>query len=116
VTELLAVALGGAVGAVGRAGLAAAATARPTGDVPWGTIAANLIGSFLFGVILGRLDGTVAVLLGAGVMGGLTTFATSMGESLRLGRFRGARASIGYTLATLCGCLVAAALGLGLGR
>jgi fluoride exporter len=114
-TELIAVALGGALGAMMRAGLAALAAHRPAGDWPWGTVVANLIGSFLLGVVVGRVDGTLALLLGAGVMGGLTTFSTSMAESVRLSGLDGRSTAWGYTAVTLGGSLAAAGAGLALG-
>ena len=50
----LAVALGGAVGAMGRAGIAATLTTGA--GFPWQTFAANVIGSVAVGLIWAALD------------------------------------------------------------
>lgn len=81
--ETAAVALGSAVGSLVRRGVADALPAAVTG-FPWGTLAVNVAGSFLIGLLAavtapgGRLPvGPEArfFLLG-GFCGGLTTFST----------------------------------------
>jgi CrcB protein len=105
---MLAVALGGAVGALLRALLADLADRRAAGDWPWGTLLANVTGSFLLGFIVTRFDGTSVLLLGVGVMGALTTFSTAMAETARLAAFDGRRTAAGYAIATLLAAVVAA--------
>ena len=78
-TSLLSVAFGGAIGASGRY-LTNVAVMRFVGQgFPWGTVAANLIGSFLMGalvVILANKGGMrFAPFLMTGVLGGYTTFS-----------------------------------------
>ena len=78
-TYWLAVALGGALGAMGRAGIAATLTTGA--GFPWHTFAANLIGSVAIGLIWAALNrGEAAPLWSAflitGVLGGFTTFST----------------------------------------
>lgn len=87
---MLAVALGGAIGALGRWGLAAAAQ-RLSGPAafPLGTLAANLIGCFAIGlcyVWLVERTGSHALRLGliTGLLGALTTFSTYGLESVML--------------------------------
>jgi CrcB protein len=112
---LLAVAIGGAFGALLRAGLAEVAQLRPAGDLPWGTVVVNIAGSFLLGWLTGVVDGNAALLFGVGGAGGLTTFSTASAESLRLGRFHERRLALAYTGLTLIGALSAAWLGLAVG-
>jgi CrcB protein len=112
---VLAVAIGGAFGALLRAGLAEVAAHRPLGDLPWATVLVNVVGSFLLGWTTGVVDGNAALLLGVGGAGGLTTFSTASAESLRLGRFHERRLALAYTLVTLIGALTAAWLGLVVG-
>jgi len=69
------VAAGGAAGALGRSWLAPWVARRVTEGV-YGTLAVNLVGSFLLGVVI-EVGGEAAILLlGAGLAGALTTFST----------------------------------------
>lgn len=120
---LLMVALGGAVGTAMRYGLAELGQRwAPEAWFPWGTFAANVLGSFLLGwIFIAAEDRTIAdvdmrLVLGTGVMGGFTTYSSynlelirmlSDGETLRSGMYLGA---------TLVACLVAGFAGLALGR
>jgi len=80
ITTLLQVALGGAIGASARY-LTSVATMRFIGPgFPWGTLAVNVIGSFLMGVLvvaLAHKDGGTrfAPFLMTGLLGGFTTFS-----------------------------------------
>jgi fluoride exporter len=78
-TSLLSVAAGGAIGASGRY-LTNVAVMRLAGPgFPWGTVVANLLGSFLMGVlvvVLAHKGGMrYAPFLMTGVLGGYTTFS-----------------------------------------
>lgn len=70
------VAVGGTVGVLARAAIVA-----PLGDaevVPWVTLAINVLGSLLLGVVVGGLDGRhphLRAFLGTGVLGGFTTYS-----------------------------------------
>ena len=76
---LLQVALGGAIGASGRYLTGVAALRLMGTGFPWGTLAVNVIGSFVMGVVvvaLGHLSANrFAPLLMTGVLGGYTTFS-----------------------------------------
>ena len=76
----LLVALGGGIGAMGRHGLGQL-TLRAFGPgFPVGTLAANVLGGLLMGLLVGWLatkDGghNLRLLLGVGLLGGFTTFS-----------------------------------------
>lgn len=79
---LLLVAAGGATGAVARYLLGVQAMRSLGGGWPYGTLAANVLGGFLMGVLAGVLalrggadQEKWRVLLGVGVLGGFTTFS-----------------------------------------
>jgi fluoride exporter len=78
---LLAIALGGALGALARWGLAEALP-HTESQLPWSTVLANVTGCFGIGVLLVVLgerrpdSRLLRPLLGTGVLGGYTTFST----------------------------------------
>ena len=80
----LAICIGASVGALSRWGLALWLT--PGGVIPWGTLAANLIGGYLIGVCIAtfqsmpQLDPVWRLMLVTGFLGGLTTFSTFSAE------------------------------------
>ena len=87
--NLLAVGLGGAIGAVCRYLLGQVIPKLGSG-FPLGTFAVNLIGCFAIGLIVGiagrhgNLDPRLVLFLQTGVCGGFTTFSTFSLESLTL--------------------------------
>lgn len=111
------VAVAGGLGAASRLLLDGLIRARTRGSgLPWGTIAINLSGSLLLGVLLGLAAGLWVSpewmqILGVGFLGGYTTFSTASFETVRLlqERRRGAALFNGI------GVLVAAAAAAGLG-
>lgn len=84
---------------------------------PWPTLVVNLVGSLLFGVIIGAgWQGLLAAGLGAGFCGALTTYSTFSFEVLSLMlKGAGGRAFI-YVAVTLTAGLAAAAAGVALGQ
>jgi CrcB protein len=89
VTEALTwtgVALVGAVGAWARFFLGGVVTARWPSAFPFGTLAVNLTGGFLLGLLTGlSLSGDAQLVVGTGLLGAYTTFSTWMVEAQRLG-------------------------------
>ena len=81
----VAVAIGGALGAVARYGVSVW-LAPLTGTNVWATFTVNLAGAFALGVLMGLLeersdiDPLVRLALATGVLGGFTTFSTWMFE------------------------------------
>ena len=57
-TQLIYIALGGAIGAVGRFGVSMVVLRYAGGGFPWGTLAVNVAGSFLAGILWAVLDQT----------------------------------------------------------
>lgn len=80
------VGLVGGVGAICRFLLDGAISRRVDGNFPYGTLAVNLSGAFLLGVLAGAALGQSAYkLAGTGLLGAFTTFSTWTFESHRLG-------------------------------
>lgn len=106
-TDLLLVALGGAVGAPVRF-LAGHWLDRA---LPWGTLLVNVVGSTLLGALAAlALDGAAYALLGTGLCGGLTTWSSLAVQTHRLGGARGAAYAVGTVVPSLLGCVLAFAL------
>lgn len=89
---------------------------------PYGTLAVNVLGSFLLGAIMQvgltseLLSPSVRIVLATGVMGGFTTYSSFNYETLlyvQAGRLSWAAANLAITVVT---CLLAGMLGLWAGR
>lgn len=82
--SVLAICAGACVGALSRWGLAL--WLSPGGLIPWGTLAANLIGGYLVGVCIAtfeampQIDPLWRLMLVTGFLGALTTFSTFSAE------------------------------------
>ena len=107
----------GGVGAVARYVLSTAVARRGAGWFPYGTLAVNLSGSALLGLLAGlALHGDALTLLGGGLLGSYTTFSTWMLDSERLGERHSGRALTANIAGSLLLGLAAVALGRALGR
>lgn len=113
---VLMVGLGGVVGSLARAGLAAAVPVSGRGW-PSATLTVNVVGSFVLGALLTALHERLPMnrwarpLLGTGFCGGFTTFSTFAVEfTTRAGSGRAALAAT-YVALSVLGSLVAAAGG-----
>ncbi len=82
--SVLAICVGASAGALARWALGLWLT--PGGLLPWGTLAANLVGGYLIGVCIAvlqampQLDPVWRLLLVTGFLGGLTTFSSFSAE------------------------------------
>ena len=91
------------------------------GRFPWGTLAVNVLGSLLLGLVLGAgasgaASAEVLTLVGTGFCGALTTYSTFSFETVRLVEEGAFAAAVGNVLLSLgCG-LGAGALGWMLGQ
>jgi CrcB protein len=105
---LVGIAALGGVGAVGRFLLDGAVAARTGHGFPWGTLAVNLSGAFVLGLITGAaLTGDGLRLFGTGLLGAYTTFSTWAFEAHRQaedGRTRGALANLAVSLVLGLAC------------
>lgn len=116
------VALGGALGSVARVGLSDLIQRRWGGAFPAGTLAVNLAGSFVLGLIVEYALSSTAVsrearvLLTAGFCGGFTTFSTFALETVRLAQDGDHVRAAGYVAASVLLGLLALAAGLFLAR
>jgi CrcB protein len=115
-TTVLAIACGGAAGALARYAITTAIPTRP-GHIPWGTLLINVSGSavlgFLLVVIAERIPGDrlARPVLGTGMIGAYTTFSTLAVESVLLGRDGRALTAVAYVLMSLILGLIAVAMG-----
>jgi fluoride exporter len=105
---VIGIALLGGAGAVARFLLDGAVAARAGHGFPWGTLAVNLSGAFLLGLLTGAaLSGDGLRLLGTGLLGAYTTFSTWVFESHRQaedGGGRGALANLALSLVLGLAC------------
>ena len=110
-TALLLVALGGGMGAAARYALVRAMPAR----FPWGVLVANVVGSFLLGILLAGAAQDVRLLAGVGFCGGLTTFSTFSLDTLVLAREGRGGAAAANVVVSIAACVGAVVAGLALG-
>jgi len=119
------VAIGGALGSVGRFWLSGLVANRFGETFPWGTLVINVTGSFLIGIIAavaspeGRMDSQsraiATQLLMVGVCGGYTTFSSFSLQTLNLLRDREWLYAGGNVILSVVLCMVAVWLGYALG-
>ncbi len=113
------VAMGGALGTVGRYALSLFAAQHFGETFPWGTLLINVTGSFVIGFFATATDTDGALLVRpefrtffmSGICGGYTTFSSFSLQTLRLaqdGQWLGAGANI---VGSNVGCLAAVWLG-----
>lgn len=110
VSNLLQVALGGALGASARY-LTGQAFFRAFGPgFPWATMFVNVLGSFLMGVlvvVLAQQGNRAAPLLMTGLLGGFTTFSAFSLDTLTLIERGATMSALAYMLGTVALCLIA---------
>jgi len=128
--SFLFVAIGGAIGAVARYGFSTLINNRRVDGFPAGTMAVNVIGSFIIGFLFTSISpliggallpdsianartwvGFLNLLLITGFCGGFTTFSTATIDAVSLARTGRVRQAVSYTLVTLIAALVAVSLG-----
>jgi len=115
--QLLWICLGGAVGTGARYLLSGWTMAALGPAFPFGTLAVNVIGSFLLSVLMvtgtetAAMSPALRLTLTTGVMGGFTTYSTFSYETLQYLLDGGWWLGILNVLATVIGCLVASLVG-----
>jgi CrcB protein len=110
------VALLGGAGAVARFVVDGAVAGRFDRDLPVGTLAVNLSGAFLLGLVAGlALTGDALLLVGTATLGSYTTFSTWMLETQRLVEEGESRDALINIVLSLAAGIAAAALGRAIG-
>jgi CrcB protein len=120
--SLLLVMLGGAFGSGARHLVGRMTLSLFGPNYPWGTLAVNLIGGLLMGLLAGGLmrfgeNGEQwRLLLGVGVLGGFTTFSAFSLDVMNMLQRGDWGTGFVYVLASVIGAIAALALGLGIAR
>jgi len=117
---VIAICLGACVGALSRwqLGLWLNPSSAPAGLLPWGTLAANLIGGYLVGVCVGvfqqlpHLDPVWRLALVTGFLGALTTFSSFSAEVVAMLQQGRLALALGTASLHLFGSLALTLLGL----
>jgi fluoride exporter len=113
------IALAGGVGAIARYVIDSSLRARWPVDFPIGTIAINVSGSLVLGILTGLViahgaSTDLRTIAGVGFCGGYTTFSAASVETVRLAEQRRWAACLGYTGGSLLFAVLAAGAGLAL--
>jgi CrcB protein len=82
------------------------------GRFPWGIVVVNITGSFVLGIVTASIP-DAAFIVGAGFLGGYTTFSTAMLDALALWRDGERPASAGHLIGTFAASVLAAIAGVG---
>jgi CrcB protein len=123
-TTWLAVAIGGALGSLGRFWLAAGVAALTGPRYPWGTLLINILGSIVIGLVAAvtlsparmAMHPDLRVFLMVGICGGFTTFSAFSLQTLELLQAGEFWPAISYVTASVAFCLVGVWLGWLAGR
>jgi CrcB protein len=116
-----AAAAGGVLGSLARWGVGEALP-HDAGSWPWATLLVNLTGCLALGVLIAALfarhpgAALLRPFLGTGVLGGYTTFSTFAVDTVQLADGGDAVGAVGYVVASVVGGVLAAAVGVWLGR
>ena len=119
---ILYVALGGAIGASARYGLGMWLFKFTGPGFPWGTLAANVLGGLLMGLLVGWLALKVSggehlrLLLGVGALGGFTTFSSFSLEAMLMIERKSYGLAAGYISSSVVLSIVALFVGLVMAR
>ena len=114
----LLVAIGGALGALGRYGIGQVVQAS---NLPIATLVVNVTGSFLIGVLWATFDESQwfqdwgKYLVTVGMLGGFTTFSSFSLETLELIRVGELWTALGYVISTVIICVLGVFIGAKLG-
>ncbi len=115
---ILAIAVGGALGAVSRHIVAFQVSMWLGRGFPWGTLAVNILGSFILGALIEVMalawspGQEMRALLTVGILGAFTTFSTFSLETILLFERGDTTVAVGYMAASLLFSVGALFLGL----
>ena len=113
----LLVGIGGFIGSIARYWLAGLVQRWNGTDFPVGTLAVNILGSFVLGLVVALsldrdlINPNARLFLGVGFCGGFTTMSTFSYETIALLREGSFVAGLGNIAASLVSCLTAVWLG-----
>ena len=116
-TAIAAIAVGGALGAITRWGVAEALP-HDAGQFPWATLLANVSGCFLIGVLMVLVierwpeRRLIRPFFGTGILGGFTTFSTYAVDTRALLSADRPGVALAYLVGTVVLGLVAVVMGL----
>ncbi|MCF7982747.1 MAG: fluoride efflux transporter CrcB [Pseudomonadales bacterium] len=117
-TKILAIAVGGALGALSRYWVVGVISSLFERSFPFGTLVVNILGSLLIGIlyvlIIEKLDVAAEwhAILMVGFIGAFTTFSTFSLETLMLLQEGRVTAALTYIFSSVGVCLLAVALGM----
>lgn len=121
-TQFFLVLTGGAIGSVGRWLTGRGMTALFGPSFPFGTLAVNLVGGFLMGLLVAILARSTAptdslrLFLATGVLGGFTTFSAFSLDTVTMLERGDLTTALGYVLLSVIGAVLALFAGLSLVR
>ncbi len=106
------VGLGGALGSISRWWISELAPLEQDGQMPWATVAVNLLGASMLGVLMAlaatsEVDTGTVLLLGTGLLGGFTTMSTFGFETMRLVQSGSNTIAVAYVLLNMLAPLMA---------
>jgi CrcB protein len=122
VNQVIAIAGGGAIGALLRFWVSTGVYQLLGRGFPWGTLAVNVLGSFLMGLLFvlflerGLVSTEVRAAVLVGLLGSFTTFSTFSMETLSLIEQADYLKALANAVSSLLICLLACWAGLVLGR
>lgn len=120
--KILAIGLGGFLGSIARYMTVKSVDEKLNAVFPYGTLAVNVIGSFLLGILYtlvlrkAGITENWRLFLGAGFCGGFTTFSAFAWENFNLIQQRFIGTSIAYMSVSLAAGLFALVVGVWIGR
>lgn len=120
--RLVLVALGGMIGSLGRYWMSGVVQDLAERPFPYGTLAVNVTGSFVLGLIMalslerGAIGADARLFLSIGLCGGFTTMSTFSYETLALLRDGALLAAAANAVGTVLLCLTAVWLGMVVAR
>jgi CrcB protein len=117
------IAIGSALGGMARYACSRAVALSYGETFPWGTLAVNVVGSFIIGSIAAAsapesrlvVSPTARTFLMVGICGGFTTFSSFSLQTLELIRNRDFGEALGNMLLSVAACMAAVAMGYILG-
>lgn len=114
------VAVGGGLGSMARFWMTGWMAGLTAGRFPWGTLAINVLGSLVIGIVAGLTltpgrvgwHPDVRIFLMTGICGGFTTFSAFSLQAVELLQTGNIVAASGYITASILLCVVATAAGI----